>query len=449
MCTSTVRGRCATTCPSSEVPLPAELRFTGPRPLRGRLRVPGDKGITHRALLFAALAEGRSRISGIPDGDDVARTRRALEQLGVRVRVADGDALVQGTPAPLREPDGVVDCGNSGTTMRMLAGLVAAQPFLTVLTGDESLLTRPMARVVEPLRSMGAQIEGRDNGALAPLVIRGGPLQGRRCELEVASGQVKTALIIAGLQADGATEVVEPAPSRDHTERMLTALGAPIEVADGRTVRVSRGTPASFELEVPGDPSAAAFFAVAASVIPGSAVVLEGVDLNPTRIGFVDVLRRMGADIDVRPAEEVLGEPVGDIEVNAAALSGTTITPDEGSIDEIPALAVAAAFADGVTEIRDAAELRVKESDRIGTLEQELAQLGVGVESRADGLTINGGRPRAAQLKSHGDHRVAMAAAVAAIACDGHSTVRGWSAVASSYPRFADDLAALADGTGA
>jgi 3-phosphoshikimate 1-carboxyvinyltransferase len=416
--------------------------------LRGRLRVPGDKGIAHRALLFAALADGRSRVCGVPDGDDVERTAQALARLGVRVRSSDGEVTVQGSAGKLREPDGVIDCGNSGTTMRMLTGLVAAHPFLTVLTGDGSLVTRPMARVVEPLRAMGAQIDGREGGALAPLAVRGAALQGRRAELEVASGQVKTALVLAGLQADGDTEIVEPAPSRDHTERMLTALGAPLEVVDERTVRVRRGTPAAFELEIPADPSAAAFFAVAAAVVPGSAVVLEDVDLNPRRIGFVEVLRRMGADIDVRIESERLGEPVGAIEVRATELSGTTISPDEGSIDEVPALAVAAAFADGVTEIRDAAELRVKESDRIGTLAQELSQLGIDVESRADGLVIRGGQPRAAELKSHGDHRVAMAAAVAAIACDGASTVRGWRAVASSYPRFADDLAQLADGSG-
>ena len=429
--------------------LPTELTVAGPRPLRGRLRLPGDKGIAHRALLFAALADGRSRVAGLPDGDDVERTRGALEQLGVRCRATGGAVTVQGLGGALHEPEQVIDCGNSGTTMRMLAGLVAAHPFLTVLTGDASLVTRPMARVVEPLRAMGATIDGKEDGARAPLAIRGGALQGTRCELAVASGQVKTALVLAALQAEGTTAVVEPGPSRDHTERMLAALGAPVDVVDDRTLRVRRALLPSFELEVPGDPSAAAFFAVAASVTPGSSIVIEDVSINPTRTGFVDVLRRMGGRVDVRATGERLGEPVGDIQVEAAALSATTITPDEGSIDEIPALAVAAAFADGVTEITGAGELRVKESDRIGTLEQELSQLGVAVEGRPDGLTIRGGRPRAAELKSHGDHRVAMAAAVAAIACDGQSTVRGWRAVASSYPGFADDLTGLTDGTGA
>ncbi len=427
--------------------VPAELTLAGPRPLRGRLRVPGDKGISHRALVFAALAHRQSRITGIADGDDVQRTRVALEQLGVRTRVRGTEVVVPGTGGRLREPDCVIDCGNSGTTLRMLAGLLAAQPFHTSLTGDDSLTGRPMRRVVEPLRAMGARIDGRDDGARAPLSIRGGPLRGTRCELAVASGQVKTAVVLAGLQADGTTEVVEPRPSRDHTERMLAAVGAPIERIDERTLRVRRGPVREFELEVPGDPSSAAFFIVAATIVPGSAVVLEHLGLNPTRLGFLDVLREMGADVEVRPTGVQLGEPVGELAVSAAGLTGTTIVPGEGWIDEIPALAVAAAFADGVTEIRDAAELRVKESDRIGTLEQELAQMGVEVEARRDGLLIRGGRPRAGLLKSHGDHRIAMAAAVAALACEGDSTVRGWRAVTSSYPRFADDLAHLTDGS--
>ena len=428
--------------------LPTELILTGPSPLRGRLRLPGDKGISHRALLFAAFAEGPSRLVGLADGDDVHRTRRALEHLGVRARPGPEGVVVHGAGARLREPDRVIECENSGTTIRMLAGLLAAQPFLTVLTGDASLSTRPMGRVVEPLRAMGAQIDGRDGGTRAPLSIRGGPLRGTRCELAAASGQVKTALALAGLQADGTTEVVEPRPSRDHTERMLGALGAPIEQVDDRTLRIRRGPVVAFELDVPGDPSSAAFFAVAATITPGSSIVLEHVSLNPGRLGFVDVLRRMGADLEVRPTAEQLGEPVGDLAVRAAPLAATTIVPEEAWIDELPALAVAAAFAEGVTDIRDAAELRVKESDRIGTLEQELAQLGVAVESRADGLTIRGGRPRAALLKSHGDHRIAMAAAVAAVACGGDTTIRGWRAVTSSYPGFAADLAHLTGGGG-
>jgi 3-phosphoshikimate 1-carboxyvinyltransferase len=424
----------------------AEVTISGPRPLRGTLRVPGDKGISHRALLAAALAPGRSTIRGLADGDDVQRTRGALERLGVRVKESQRSTVtVQGGGADaLREPDEVIDCGNSGTTMRVLAGLLAGRPFLSVLTGDASLRTRPMGRVARPLRALGARIDGRADGELAPLVIRGGDLTGRRCELEVVSAQVKTAVVLAGLQAEGTTEIVEPAPSRDHTERMLAALGAPVAHVDARTVRVARGVPEPFELDVPGDPSSAALFAVAACITPGSAIVIEDLCLNPLRLGFVDVLRRMGARIETEAAGERLGEPVGRLTVEASPLRATAIIPDEGMIDEIPVLAVAAAFAEGITEIRDIAELRVKESDRVNTIQQELTQMGVGVETQADALSIRGGQPRPAMFKSHGDHRIALAAAVAANAMEGESTVRGWQSVAVSYPRFADDLAALA-----
>jgi 3-phosphoshikimate 1-carboxyvinyltransferase len=252
--------------------------------------------------------------------------------------------------------------------------------------------------------------------------------------------------LLAGLQADGVTEVVSPAQSRDHTERMLAALGAPVAV-DGLTVRIERGAPRPFELAVPGDPSSAAFFAVAAAITPGSDVVVESVSCNPTRVGFVTVMKRMGSDITLRPTHEVCGEPVGELHVRASPLSGTTIAGDEipNVLDEIPALAVAAAFADGVTEIRDAAELVVKESDRIATLHEELGRLGVGVEARSDGLVVRGGRATAGSFTSHGDHRIAMAMAVAANAVPGDSRVRGWPAVSSSYPEFADELARLTE----
>jgi 3-phosphoshikimate 1-carboxyvinyltransferase len=443
------------------VELPAELWFSGPRPLRGRLRVPGDKSISHRALLFAAVASGTSRLWGLADGDDVARSRAAVEALGVKVRDGAGsaaEAVVAGERAEpvvivrgagfdgLLEPEAILDCGNSGTSIRLLAGLLAGRPFHTVLTGDASIARRPMGRVVDPLRRMGARIDGRDGGRLAPLAIRGGGLTGLRHELAVASAQVKTALLLAGLQADGANEVTEPALSRDHTERLLPAMGAVVgAVPGGVRVEPAAGGLRPIDLAVPGDPSAAAFFVVGACVTPGSDLVVEDVCLNPTRIGFIDVLRRMGADVEVVVKEERGGEPVGDIRAAAGPLRATTMAGDEipRVIDEIPALAVAAAFAAGTTEVADAAELRVKESDRVGTIAQELAQLGVAVEARPDGLVITGGKPRAALLKSHGDHRIAMAAAIAANACDGPSTVRGWRAVASSYPGFAADLASV------
>jgi len=422
------------------------LVITGASPLRGRLRVPGDKGISHRALLFAAMADGRSRAIGLAGGDDVYRTRRALMQLGVPITAAGSGITVGGRGLDaFVGSDDVVDCGNSGTTIRTLTGLVAGRPFRTTLSGDESLRHRPMRRVVEPLRAMGARIDGRDDGAFAPLTVDGGALVGAKHVLTVASAQVKTALVLAGLQASGVTEIAEPHPSRDHTERMLVALGAPLERLDATTIRVARGTPSAFEATIPGDPSSAAFWLVGAVVTPDSDVVIEGVACNRTRIAFVDVLRRMGAQVEVELTDEVLGEPVGNLRAVTSPLTGTTIAGAEIALvqDEIPALAIAAAFAEGVTEVRDASELRVKESDRIATVEQLVRAIGIDVESSEAGLVITGGRPRAAHLQSHGDHRIAMAAAIAANAVDGESTVEGWRSARVSYPEFSDDLAVL------
>ena len=429
---------------------PLALTIGGARPLRGRLRIPGDKSISHRALIFAALAEGRSVVTNLATGADVHATARVLSRLGVEVRI-DGDAVViRGAGvAGLAEADDVLDCENSGTTMRVLSGVLAGTSFVSVLTGDASLRSRPMGRVVEPLRAMGAHVDGRDDATRAPLVIRGGTLRGLRYELPVASAQVKSAILLAGLQADGETVVVSPAASRDHTERMLAALGAPVSV-DGLSVRATRGAPRPFEIDVPGDPSSAAFFVVAAAITPGSDLVLESVSCNPTRLGFVTVMKRMGADIELTPTGETCGEPFGELRVRASELHGTTIAGAEvpNVIDEIPALAVAGAFADGVTEIRDAAELVVKESNRIRTLEEELGKLGVGVEGRSDGLVVRGGRVRAGAFDSHADHRIAMAMAVAANALGADSTVSGWPAVASSYPEFARDLETLTGSSG-
>ena len=341
-----------------------------------------------------------------------------------------------------REPEDVIDCENSGTAMRVLAGALVGRPFLSVLTGDASLRQRPMRRVVDPLRAMGASVDGRADGAFAPLAIRGAALRGQRHELPMASAQVKSALMLAGLQADGVTEIVSPAVSRDHSERMLAALGVPVDV-DGVCVRVRAGVPEPFALEVPGDPSSAAFFVVGALITPGSDLTIEALALNPTRLGFVEVLRRMGANIEIEVTGERCGEPVGDLRVRASALRATVIEGEEipNVQDEVPVLAVAAAFAEGVTEVRDAQELAAKESNRIGAVHQELSEMGLAVEVRADGLAIRGGKPCAASLKSHGDHRIAMAAAVAGNAIGGESTVRGWQAVSSSYPEFADDFA--------
>ncbi len=421
---------------------PAEIALGGARPLVGRLRVPGDKSISHRALMFAAAGCGNSAISGLATGDDVAATRSAFEALGVRIKDRDGCVTVAGAGfGGLHEPDDVLDCRNSGTTMRLMSGILAGRPFLSILTGDASLRSRPMRRVVEPLRAMGATCDGQDGARRAPLAIHGGPLRGIDHTLPVASAQVKSAVLLAGLQATGTTRVIEPGASRDHTERMLAALGVPVRV-NGLEISVIAGEWDGFDLSVPADPSSAAFFAVGAAITPGSDLLLEDVALNPTRVGFLAVLRRMGASIELHEREVRCGEPVGDIRVRYSRLRATTIAGGEipRVLDEIPALAIAAAFAEGVTEVRDAAELVVKESNRIGTIQQELAQLGIGCEALADGLVIRGGAPRAASLKSHGDHRIAMAGAIAANAIEGESRVRGWRAVASSYPTFHRDL---------
>lgn len=432
---------------TSAIPMPEELVVAGGRPLRGTVRMPGCKGISHRALLLAALAEGRSRVTGAASAADVASTLGLISALGVRI-APGGDTLDIHSPGAdgLVEPARIVDCANSGSTMRMGAGLVAGRPFLTVLAGDESLSRRPMRRVVDPLRAMGAAVDGRAGGELAPLVIRGGALDGVRHDLAVASGQVKTALVLAGLQARGTTEIREPAASRDHTERMLEALGAPVDRIDARTLRVGPGRLLPFEMTVPGDPSSAAFVIVAATLVPGSEVTIEAMSLNPGRIAFLDLLRSMGAVLEVRPAGEELGEPVGDVTVRAAPLRAARIPASEAIIDELPVLAVAAAFAEGITEITGAAELAVKESDRIASVAATLRAFGVGVETAPDGLAVRGGRPRPATVDSHGDHRIALAGAVAALACDGESRIRDWPAVSVSYPQFERDVEALRRG---
>jgi 3-phosphoshikimate 1-carboxyvinyltransferase len=427
------------------------LSVHGGSPLRGTVRVPGCKGVSHRALVAAAIADGESAIANLATGQDVAHTRAAIEAFGVATREGvDGRVVVDGHGIDAwREPASDVDCGNSGTTMRFLAGACAGRAFRTVLVGDASLSARPMARVLDPLRAMGAEVEGSDGGNRAPLTIHGGALRGRRHELAVASGQVKTALILAGLQADGVTEIVEPAPSRDHTERLLRFLGAPVVSIDAVTTRVTRGAPSPFALDIPGDPSSAAFFVVAATLVPDSNLVLQDVLANPGRLAYLDILREMGASIHVNPKPERGGEPVADLVVEAASLRATTIRSHEAIVDELPVLAIAAAFADGVTDIRDAAELRVKESNRIATLVAELTHLGAVVEELDDGLRITGraaDAPGGAGFAAHGDHRIAMAAAVGALALPGGSSVEGWDAVDVSYPEFAAHLAIVGGG---
>ena len=413
----------------------------GPAALRGTIRVPGDKSISHRALMLAALAEGTSRVRGLSTGDDVARTAAAVAAMGAEI---DGERISGGF-SRLHEPADVVDLGNSGTGIRLLAGFCAAFPWMTVLTGDASVRSRPMERVTIPLRQMGAEVDGRSGGGLPPLVIRGGGLRGIDYAPPMASAQVKSAILLAGLGAQGETVVREQVATRGHTEEMLRLAGADVgvhRVGSGRVVRLKPSRLQPIDLDVPGDPSQAAFWVTAACIVPGSDVLVENVYVGQGRVGFIDVLRRMGADVRV----DEVGDNVGNIRARHSRLSGTVVQGDEvpGLQDEIPVLAVAAAVADGTTTFRDAAELRVKETDRVATLSSELGALGVRVEPTDDGLAVQGGPPPAGGLtSSHGDHRIAMALAVAGLAGIGQVEIDGWDAVGTSYPGFADDLAAL------
>ena len=409
---------------------------TGGRPLRGRITVPGDKSISHRALILAALAEGTSVVRGLSDGDDVARTRAAIEAMGATV---DGEKITGGR-SRLHEPADVLDMGNSGTGIRLLAGLCAGFPWLTVLTGDDSIRRRPMFRVTGPLRQMGAVIDGRDDGRLPPLAIRGGSLRHTDYVLPVPSAQVKSAVLLAGLSAEGETVVRQPVITRAHTEEMLVAAGVAVDVsADGLIVRLRPMPLQPFELDVPGDPSQAAFWIVAACIVPGSDVVVDDVYIGPARTGFLDVLREMGAEV----------EQVGERSIRSRFsphLHGTGVMPDEiaGLIDEIPVLAVAGAVADEFTQFVAVGELQFKESDRVATIIEGLGALGATVTYDDEGLIVRGGTTlRGATVHSHWDHRIAMAMAVAGLAAEGTTVIEGWEAVATSYPGFEGDLERL------
>lgn len=432
---------------------PRSLTIVSGAPLRGEARVPGDKSISHRAVMFGALAEGETEATGFLTGEDNQRTVRALRTLGVDVRVEGTTVTIKGAGGPrragqhLREPDDVLDCGNSGTTSRLLTGLLAGQPFVSVLTGDASLRSRPMGRVIEPLARMGARIIARAGGTRAPLTIVGSPLTGIKYDSPVASAQVKSALLLAGLVADGETVIREPGPSRDHTERMLAFMGADIHRLGRYGVGVRGGTRLTGRtFAVPGDISSATFFLVAALITPGSVLLLRDVGLNPTRTGALDVLRAMGGDIEVMARREDGPEPVGDLRVRASRLRGTEIAGDlvVRAIDELPALSVAAAVAEGTTVIRDAQELRVKETDRIASMAEVLSRMGALVEPTSDGMVVEGGRPlRGARVASRGDHRTAMSAAVAALVAIGETVIDDVACIDTSFPGFADLLTSL------
>ncbi len=408
--------------------------------LNNEIQVPGDKSISHRAVMLASIANGASEISDILLGEDVRATIAAFGQMGVRIEGPDeNNTLVvhgagkHGLSAPLKP----LDMGNSGTGMRLLAGLLCGQGFASTLAGDESLSKRPMLRIVTPLQSMGASITAGEKGT-PPLRIEAGELQGIHYELPVASAQVKSAVLLAGLYAEGQTTVTEPEPTRDHTERMLTAFAYPVERAE-HAVAVQGGHELQgAKIAVPGDISSAAFFLVGATIAPNSSIILSNVGVNPTRTGIIDILRLMGASIALEHQRFFAGEPIADIVVNTAALHGIEIPPEMVplAIDEFPTIAIAAACADGMTVLKGAKELRVKESDRISAIVDGLKGLGIDAAEAPDGFTIRGGQITGGSVDSRGDHRIAMAFAMAGLAAKNLVTIKSSDNVATSFPDF-------------
>lgn len=415
--------------------------------LNGRVRVPGDKSISHRSVMLGSLAEGTTRVTGLLEGEDVLSTLGAFRAMGVHAEGPDNGRLVvhgvglHGLQAPSRP----LDMGNSGTAMRLMAGILAGQKFDSELIGDESLTKRPMKRVAEPLARMGAVIDTADGGR-PPLRIRGGKqLHGIDYVMPMASAQVKSSLLLAGLYAEGSTSVTEPAPTRDHTERMLRGFGYAVETKGARISLRGGGRLRACDIDVPSDISSATFFLVGASIAPGSDLLIEHVGVNPTRIGVLNILKLMGGNIELANAREVGGEPVADIRVRHARLRGIRIPEDQVplAIDEFPALFIAAACADGETVLTGAHELRVKESDRIAVMAAGLKGLGVAAQETPDGIVIRGGAIGGGEVDSHGDHRIAMSFAMAALRATGPVTVNDCKNVATSFPGFAE-LAARA-----
>ena len=404
----------------------------------GELRVPGDKSIAHRALILGAMADGESSITGLPDGRDVAATMACLRSLGVDIREEDGAVRLRGAGlGSWSPPKGILDCMNSGTTMRLLLGALAGSRIGATLDGDESLRQRPMRRVIEPLTAMGAGIESRDGRA--PVSIHGRPLMGQRHSLTVPSAQVKSAILLAGLCARGRTAVLEPVSTRDHTERLLRAMGAPVTQAAGAVEIEPVDSLRPFQLSIPGDVSSAAFYLAAAALRPGWSITVHEVGLNPTRTSFLTMLRSMGASVQIEPRASEDAEPRGTVTVRGAGLRPVVIGASDvaGAIDEIPALLAVATQAEGSTEVRDAAELRVKESDRIAAMAEGLRRMGALAEERPDGVSIAGPtKLRGASIDSRGDHRIAMALAVAALTASGPTHIENAASVAVSYPGF-------------
>ncbi|HST03625.1 MAG TPA: 3-phosphoshikimate 1-carboxyvinyltransferase [Chloroflexia bacterium] len=415
--------------------------------LVGRVEVPGDKSISHRATMLGALGEGTTRIRNFLPASDCLSTLEVVRGLGVEVVYSQDEVLVRGLGLKgWRQPTRSLECGGSGTTMRLMAGLLAGLPLYSILAGNTQLSRRPMDRVAVPLRQMGATILGDDDGKYPPLSILGGDLRAIRYEMPIASAQVKSAVLLAGLFAQGVTSVVEAAVTRDHTERMLTAMGVRVESEAGMVQVHPSPHLEPLDLRVPADMSSAAFLLAIAAVVPGSRVMVPGVGINPGRVGILHVLRKMGAEVCLHNQRVDAGEPVADIEVRYGTLRGISIGAEDvpTMIDELPVLAVIATQAEGVTEVRGAAELRVKETDRIATTVSELRRMGARIEALEDGFVVEGPtRLHGAHVESHDDHRLAMSLAVAALAASGETTIEGAACLSDSFPGFEEQVAQL------
>ena len=403
--------------------------------LTGRINVPGDKSISHRTLMLAALANGNSEILGLSTGQDVQQTQFIISALGVKVENDNGICLIEG--GTFETPNRVLDVGNSGTGIRLFAGLLSGIPIRAVIDGDSSIQSRPMDRVIFPLRQMGADIRSRDDNGYAPLEIMGKELVGIEYEMPIPSAQVKSAILFAGLSAQTPTTVLETQPTRSHTEELMAMYGVDLKTNQNE-ITVAPGRPEPFKHKVEGDPSQAAFWAVAGTIIQNSHIEIENLYLGPTRTGFIAVLQRMGADLQIN-------HETGELVVRSSQLQATNVEPHEvpSMIDEIPILAVAAACAEGTTVFEGLSELRVKETNRLETIQSELTHMGIAVEIEQDSLIIHGGSIAGGNVNSHGDHRIAMACAIAALVSESSTSIEGWEAVSTSYPGFKNDLECL------
>jgi 3-phosphoshikimate 1-carboxyvinyltransferase len=424
------------------------LKTSRAKQVVGEISVPGDKSISHRAVMFSSMAKGKTRIKGFLPGADCLSTIECFRKMGVVITQEGDHVVVEGNGLDgLQEPHEVLDVGNSGTTIRLMSGILAGRPMHTTLAGDESIAKRPMKRVVDPLRAMKAIIDGRQNGEYTPLSIRGGQLKSIEYHSKVASAQVKSAILLAGLQAEGTTTVYEPHVSRDHTERMLSSFGVKLEAFDGGVSIVGGQQMINpGEIKVPGDISSAAFILAAASIVPGSKVLIRDVGINPTRTGIMDVLTAMGAKVDVENERIWNGEPVADLRINYSILNGIEIGGEiiPRLIDEIPIIAVMATQAEGRTVIRDAEELKVKETNRIDVVVKELRKMGARIEPTEDGMIIEGPvKLTGADCISHGDHRIGMSMAIAGLVAVGETTIHGADAINVSFPGFEQLLTSL------